>query len=74
MPEDEFVAGHLVVSVYATRSGLGRASARAASAIIRAAIDRDGRAAVVFAAAPSQNEFLAQLRADSSIDWRRITA
>lgn len=74
MPEDQFVVDHLLVSVYATRNALGLASARAASAIIRAAIDKDGSAAVVFAAAPSQNEFLAQLRSDSSIDWRSVTA
>jgi len=74
MPQDHFAADQLLVSVYPTRRDLGLASARAASAIIRAAIDRDGSAAVVFAAAPSQNEFLAQLGADSSIDWRRVTA
>jgi glucosamine-6-phosphate deaminase len=74
MPEDHFVVDHLPVSVYPTRGALGRASASAASAILRAAIEREGSAAVVFAAAPSQNEFLAQLRADSSIEWRRVTA
>lgn len=74
MPEDRFVADHLSVLVYPTRRELGLASGRAASAIIRAAIDQEGSAAVVFAAALSQNEFLAQLRADSSIDWRRVTA
>jgi glucosamine-6-phosphate deaminase len=74
MPEDHFVAEHLAVSVYPTRRSLGLASARAASAIIRAAIDKDGSAAVVFAAAPSQNEFLARLRADASIRWPRVAA
>ena len=74
MPEDHFVTDHLLVSVHPTRRSLGLASAQAASAIIRAAIGKEGSAAVVFAAAPSQNEFLAQLRADSSIDWRRVTA
>jgi glucosamine-6-phosphate deaminase len=29
---------------------------------------------VIFASAPSQNELLAALRADSAIDWRRVTA
>src|SRR5262249_55480904 len=32
------------------------------------------RAAVIFASAPSQNEFLAELRADARIDWPRVTA
>lgn len=74
MPPDHFVVDRLSASVYPTRRESGLASARAASAIIRAAIDQDGSAAVVFAAAPSQDEFLAQLRADSSINWRRVTA
>jgi glucosamine-6-phosphate deaminase len=65
---------HLAVSVYPTRREAGAASAAAASVIIRAAIEHCGAAAVVFAAAPSQDEFLAHLRADTSIDWPRVTA
>jgi len=60
--------------VYSNRREAGLASAAAASAVIRAAIEKDGAAGVVFAAAPSQNEFLAALREDASIDWRRVTA
>jgi glucosamine-6-phosphate deaminase len=74
MRNDRFAVDELAVSVYSTRHDSGLASAGEASAVIRAAIRNDGRAAVVFAAAPSQNEFLAQLRADSSIDWCRVTA
>ncbi len=61
-------------SIYPDRNQAGAASAAAASLVIQAAIEKDRAAAVVFAAAPSQNEFLAQLRADPSIDWRRVTA
>jgi glucosamine-6-phosphate deaminase len=60
--------------VCANRRDAGLASAAAAAAIMRAAIDKDGAAGVVFAAAPSQDEFLAVLRDDASIDWRRVTA
>lgn len=60
--------------VYATRREAGEAGAARASAVIRAAIAEEGRAAVVFAAAPSQNEFLAALREDAAIDWSRVTA
>jgi glucosamine-6-phosphate deaminase len=74
MWNDRFAVDELAVSIYSTRDDSGLASAGEASGIIRAAIRNDGRAAVVFPAAPSQNEFLAQLRADSSIDWRRVTA
>jgi len=62
------------VFVYPNRREAGVASAIEASAMIRAAIQKDGAAGVVFAAAPSQNEFLAHLRADTSIDWPRVTA
>jgi glucosamine-6-phosphate deaminase len=62
------------VFVYPNRRDAGLKSAAAASAIMRAAIEKDGAAGVVFAAAPSQNEFLAALRDDASIDWRRVTA
>ena len=62
------------IFVYPNRCDAGLASAAMASAIIRAAIEEDGAAGVVFAAAPSQNEFLAALRDDASIDWRRVTA
>jgi glucosamine-6-phosphate deaminase len=72
--KNQFLVDHLAVSVYPSRAEAGVASAAEASAIIRAAIEKDGSAAVVFAAAPSQNEFLATLRSDSSIEWRRVTA
>lgn len=62
------------VFVYPNRRDAGVASAAAASAIIRDAIEKDRAAGVMFAAAPSQNEFLAALRDDASIDWRRVTA
>jgi len=62
------------VSIYPDRRAMGLASAAAASAVIRAAIEKDRSAGVVFAAAPSQNEFLEALRNDASIDWRRVTA
>jgi glucosamine-6-phosphate deaminase len=72
--ENQFVVDYLAVSVYPNRAEAGVASAAEASAGIRAAIEKHGNAAVVFAAAPSQNELLAALRADSSIEWRRVTA
>jgi glucosamine-6-phosphate deaminase len=62
------------VSIYPDRRAAGLASAVAGSAVIRAAIEKDRSAGVVFAAAPSQNEFLEALRSDPSIDWRRVTA
>jgi glucosamine-6-phosphate deaminase len=62
------------VSIYPNRREAGMAAAAEASAVIREAIERESHASVVFAAAPSQNELLAGLRADAAINWRRVTA
>jgi len=66
--------GRLRVEVFPSRPMMGLASARAVAEAIRGLIARDGRAAVIFASAPSQNEFLAALRQESGIDWPKLTA
>ena len=53
---------------------MGLAAARAVAEAIRDLLARDGRAAVIFASAPSQNEFLAALRQEPGIDWPKLTA
>jgi glucosamine-6-phosphate deaminase len=62
------------IRVYPTRAEMGRASAALAADKIREAIRRDGRVAIVFASAVSQNEFLAALAEAPDIDWSRVTA
>ena len=62
----------LNVKVYQTREEMGRAAAEEAAAAIRAAIAAKGEINMIFAAAPSQNEFLGHLIADISIDFRII--
>lgn len=64
----------LTVEVYADRAGLGAASASAAAQRIREILGRQERCRIVFAAAPSQNEFLAGLAEQENIDWSRVTA
>jgi glucosamine-6-phosphate deaminase len=64
----------LAVEVHADRPAMGRAAARAVAARIREAVGRGGHTAVIFASAPSQNEMLAALRADTSIPWRSVVA
>jgi glucosamine-6-phosphate deaminase len=64
----------LRVRVYPDRASLGRDAARLVAAHVRRLVERDGRAAVIFASAPSQDEFLAALRADPDLPWRRLTA
>lgn len=66
--------GRLRVEVFPSRPMMGLAAARAVAEAVRDLIARDGRAAVVFASAPSQNEFLAALVREPGIDWARITA
>ena len=69
-----FVRGRLDVSVHADRAGMGKAAARMIAARVREAVERNGRAAVIFASAPSQDELLAALRADPDLPWDRLTA
>jgi glucosamine-6-phosphate deaminase len=66
--------GRLQIEVHPDRPRVGAAAAAVVSADLRRQVEREGRAAAIFASAPSQNEFLAALRDDSSIPWERITA
>jgi glucosamine-6-phosphate deaminase len=66
--------GRLRVEVHSRRPLMGAAAARTVADAIRGLVARDGRAAVIFASAPSQNEFLLALRQEPGIDWPRLTA
>jgi glucosamine-6-phosphate deaminase len=66
--------GRLRVEVLPSRPMMGLAAARTVAEAIRELVARDGRAAVIFASAPSQNEFLAALRQEPGIDWSKLTA
>lgn len=68
------VRGRLDVRIHPDRASMGAAAARAVADHLREAVARDGRAAAIFASAPSQGEMLAALRADPRIPWDRITA
>jgi glucosamine-6-phosphate deaminase len=69
-----FREDNLEVFVYETRALAGRAAAAGIVQAIRSRQRSQGSANVVFAAAPSQNEFLAGLVADQEIDWSRVVA
>jgi glucosamine-6-phosphate deaminase len=66
--------GRLQVQVYPSRAMMGLAAARTVAQALRDLLARDGRAAAIFASAPSQNEFLAALRDEPGIEWPRLTA
>jgi glucosamine-6-phosphate deaminase len=63
----------LSVQVYENRKDLGNAAAADVTNKIKDLLSQKDGIRMVFAAAPSQNEFLEVLRSDSSIDWDRIT-
>jgi glucosamine-6-phosphate deaminase len=69
-----FVVDSLDVLVYENRAQAGRAAARHVAREIASRQEAAGRANVVFAAAPSQDEFLAGLVAQEEVDWTRVTA
>lgn len=70
----QFNADLLQVSVYETRGEMGAAAARAVAERIRALAAEKPEVNVVFASAPSQNEFLACLLEDGGLPWGRVNA
>jgi glucosamine-6-phosphate deaminase len=66
--------GRLEVRVYPDRKAMGLAAGLAAAARLRAILLDKPEANIVFAAAPSQDEFLATLASASGIDWARVNA
>ncbi|BFT72134.1 TIM barrel protein [Paenibacillus sp. P36] len=73
-PLKEETAEHLKVKVFENRQIMGAAAAVAAATKIKELLSRKDKVRMIFAAAPSQNEFLAELVNQQGIDWSRITA
>ena len=72
-------AGRLAVEIHPDRAALGRTAGQAVAAHLRALLAKQGGARVIFACAPSQDDFLAALIAASrsaelGFDWSRVTA
>ena len=64
----------LVVKVIPDRDEMGLAAAEACAATIKELLNVQDEVNMIFAAAPSQKEFLYHLCTDASIDWSRINA
>jgi glucosamine-6-phosphate deaminase len=64
----------VVINIYDTREEMGEAAAREASHYINKLLEVKDEINCMFAAAPSQNEFLSALVRDQSIPWQRINA
>ncbi|MHB9153978.1 MAG: glucosamine-6-phosphate deaminase [Spirochaetales bacterium] len=70
----EMTAGKLKIKVYEDRKAMGSASAAEMSAALKSLLREKAEVNVVFAAAPSQNEFLEALVRTEGIDWSRVNA
>jgi glucosamine-6-phosphate deaminase len=62
----------LELNILPNREEMGKAAARDVSLAMKRIIKGKGRVTMVFAAAPSQNEFLAHLARAKNIDWSRV--
>lgn len=70
----EFKADQLTVKIFADRKALGEAAAVMAAATLRYLLAHKDEVNVIFAAAPSQQEFLAALKVAPGIAWNRVNA
>lgn len=64
----------LKVNVYASRTEMGKAAADVVAERISSLIAAKGEINMVFAAAPSQEEFLETLVSDKGIEWGKVNA
>lgn len=69
-----FKKDKLTVQIYPSREELGRASAHEAGNKIKELLEAQENINIIFAAAPSQNEFLENLINQEGIKWERINA
>ncbi|MDE7045121.1 MAG: glucosamine-6-phosphate deaminase [Acetatifactor sp.] len=64
----------LCVKTYDSREEMGAAAAKDAAACLRKLLEEKEEVSCMFAAAPSQNEFLAALLKEPGINWQRVHA
>jgi len=70
----EFKSDKLHIKEYENRDVLGKDAAQAVAKIIKNTISEKGKARIVFASAPSQNDFLNNLKNEDGIDWSKVYA
>lgn len=68
----EFKVEKLHIKVFDHRQKLGRVAARDTADQMQKILAEKGRVHIIFAAAPSQNEFLEHLISMSNIDWSNV--
>jgi len=72
--EEERVVDRLTVKIYTDRAAMGAAAAHTVAAWMREVIADKGVVNVIFAATPSQNEFLATLTTINDLNWNQVVA
>lgn len=70
----EMNSDKLKVKIYDSRKSMGEEAAREASDKIIELLSKKSEVNIIFAAAPSQNEFLASLVANDKVEWNRVNA
>ncbi|NMA95838.1 MAG: glucosamine-6-phosphate deaminase [Clostridiales bacterium] len=70
----ELIVDKLKVKVYSSREEMGKGSANDVGPKIKELLNEREEINMLFAAAPSQSDFIASLLADKDIDWGRINA
>ena len=66
--------GAVTLKIYPDRAAMGDDAAEDAAFVLRRLLDELDEVNALFAAAPSQSEFLASLAAKPDIDWTRVNA
>ena len=69
-----FMNEKLKVKVFPTREAMGDEAAKNVASTINLLLQKKDELNMIFAAAPSQQDFMEQLISDESIDWSRINA
>jgi glucosamine-6-phosphate deaminase len=70
----EFVQDKMVVSIFNSRNEMGQKAAQDTAEAIKQILLIKNEVNIIFAAAPSQNEFLMHLVKDKSVPWFKINA
>lgn len=70
----DYSVQQLRVRIFETRGEMGACAGTEAADCLKKLLDKQEEVNVVFAAAPSQNETLATLRASQGVDWARVNA
>ena len=69
-----FAVEKLQVKIFSNRREMGKAAGQSVAGKIREILKVRKALSIVFASAPSQNEFLEELSQSQGIDWNKVTA